>query len=49
MKNFIVALIAAMLLLSNIAYSTQNPPIIDEALLHLDKPYVYADGWTKYF
>lgn len=49
MKKFLVALIAAMLLLSNIAYSTQNPPIIDEALLHLDKPYVYATAGPNTF
>lgn len=49
MKKFLVALIAAMLLLSTIAYSTQNPPIIDEALLHLDKPYVYATAGPNAF
>ena len=45
MKNFIVALIAAMLLI----LSTQNPPIIDEALLHLNKPYIYATAGPNTF
>ena len=49
MKKFLVALIAAMLLLSTIAYSTQNPSITDEALLHLDKPYVYATAGPNTF
>ena len=38
-----------MLLLSTIAFSTQNPPVIDEALLHLDKPYIYATAGPKTF
>lgn len=39
MKKFIVAFIAAILLLFTCTCSAQ---VIDEALLHLDKPYVYA-------
>lgn len=39
MKKLIVVLIFITLLLSQIAFSAR---ITDEALLHLDKPYVYA-------
>lgn len=49
MKKIIVAIIAAMLLLSPIAYSVQNPPIIDEALLHLEKPYKYKKAGPNSF
>lgn len=49
MKKLIVALIAAMLLLGSMAYGAQNPPIIDEALLHLDKPYIYATAGPNTF
>lgn len=49
MKKLVVALIAAMLLLSTTAFSAQNPPVVDEALLHLDEPYVHATEGPKTF
>lgn len=49
MKKLIVALIAAMLLLCHTALSAQNPPIIDEALLHLGKSYRYATAGPTTF
>ena len=48
MKKYIVAIIAAMLLLVSTC-SAQNPPVIDEALLHLDKPYAYRSAGPNSF
>lgn len=48
MKKYIVALIAAITLLFSFC-NADNPPIIDEALLHLDKPYIYATAGPQSF
>lgn len=48
MKTLFVALIAAILLLTPIS-SQINPPVTDEALLHLDQPYRYKKAGPASF
>jgi len=48
MKTLFVALIAAILLLTPIN-SPKNPPVIDEALLHLDQPYRFKKAGPASF
>ena len=49
MKKYIVAIIAAMLLLVSTCSAQKPPLVLDEAILHLGKPYVYATAGPNTF
>lgn len=49
MKKLLVAIIAAMLLLVSTCSAQKPPLVLDEAILHLGKPYVYATAGPNTF
>lgn len=49
MKKFLVAIIAAMVLLVSTCSAQKPPLVLDEAILHLGKPYVYATAGPNTF